>query len=90
MTDEEHKIRERIRAGKTITPRQAQILLRERDFTMQIGLGFFNSLTTLRAFMSEDAPQWAKEKVKLDTDKNQAALESCQKLMFEISKGVIA
>lgn len=80
-------IRDRARKGLSLTGRQAKLLVRERDFTMQMGMGFLSSLTTLRPFMADDAPQWAKDKVKLDSDHNKMAIESAQKFMFEISQG---
>ncbi len=79
--------RERARQGKSLTGRQANALLVERDFTMRIGMGFFHTLTTLRAFVDPNAPQWVKDELKKTTDYNKPALEACQKLMLEISEG---
>lgn len=80
--DETNYIRKRVKDGKSITNKQAKLLIEERDLTMRIGIGFFNSLTTLRAFLDPNAPQWAKNKVRKDTNHNKAALESWQKYEF--------
>lgn len=84
--DEVRYIRNRVNEGKSITNKQARLLIQERDFTMQMGMGFYNSLTTLRPFLDPTAPQWARDQVKKDTDYNQCALESWEKGMFKYLK----
>lgn len=86
LHDEVRYIRNRVNEGKSITNKQARLLVQERDFTMRMGMGFFNSLTTLRAFLDPTAPQWVIDQVKKDTDYNQCALESWEKRMFEYLK----
>lgn len=79
-----YHVRDRARQGKSLTGKQAKLLIEERDETLRIGLGFFNTLMKLRAFVDKDAPAYVHADIKAVTDRNDAALASCRQLMAEL------
>lgn len=85
--EQENLIRNRARQKLSLTGNQACFLVEDRDEHFKMMLGVFNALMTLRAFMADDAPQWAKDTVKAVTDKNDVMIEEFEKFKAEHTNG---
>lgn len=83
MIDELSKIRYRAYNSQSLTGKQAKLLVDDRDYYLKLLLGSQNALMALRAFMADDAPEWAKKNVKAAMDTNEGIMLEYDKFVKE-------
>lgn len=72
--------------GKGLTPNQAKALLGIRDMEFQMVMAMMHTLSLLRAFMADDAPEYAKEQVRTVMDTNTGAIEIYNQMAGELTE----
>lgn len=84
LEDELMRVRDRARQGLSLTGRQARALAEDRDAQFKMYLGSQHALSGLRPFMAEDAPEWARERVKTATNTNAGVMAEYQAFVEEV------